>query len=156
MRLLSPTWRRSYGATAMDQYQYTNAFPTSHAPRAWHAFSNRSGLPNTSDFCPHRVWAYSLVCFGFCCYCPSDSAKFPAVIFPFARATILLVTPWYFSGVVSLDTFPFGHVAILLATSWYFHTHFRLVPAPEAVWAHRTPGLRDETLLRNTTKFTSG
>ena len=115
------------------------------------AFSNRSGLPSPSDFCPHRVRAYSLVCFGFCCYYPSDSAKFPVVIFPFAHAAILLVTPWYFSSVFCLAKFPFGHVAILLVTSWYFQTYFRLVPVPEAVWTRRKPARRNETLPRNTT-----
>ena len=61
--------------------------------------------------------------------------KISSRYFPFGHAAILLVTPWYFSGVFSLAKLPFGHVAILLVTSWYFQTYFRQVPAPEAVWA---------------------
>ena len=150
MRLLSPTWRRSYGASAMYQYEYSHVVQWT----CRECIGGRSGLPLACDFCSHRVWAYSPVCFGFCCYCPSDSAKFPVVIFPFAHAAILLVTPWYFFSVFCLAKFPFGHVAILLVTSWYFQSYFRLVPVPEAAWARRTPAPRNETLPRNTT--TSG
>ena len=146
---------RRPGGEVTAQVPWTSTSTQMHSRQVMHHVpGNRLGLPNPSDFCPHRVWAYSLVCFGFCCYCPSDSAKFPVVSPPFARATILLVTPWYFPGVFSLAKFPFGHVAVLLVTSWYFQTYFRLVPAPEAVWARRTPGRRNETLPRNTT--TSG